>query len=166
MMDLVEKKVNDQGETILIKLSGMRGNLERVKCEVGNLRGAFEDKFSHLEERVLALELNKNVEQKEENKGPFPIDTTCVVTVIPFEKSDNLSEKCSEFIRRGLELEDIEVVNMAHVERREGRSGVIKIEVSSEVQKIKMLRAKRKLKDKEKYKTWFLHSSKPLEQRL
>ena len=86
-MDLVEKKVNDQGENMLIELSGMRGDLERVKSEVGNLRGAFEDKFTSLEERVLALELNKNVEHKEENKGPFPIDTTCVVTGIPFEES-------------------------------------------------------------------------------
>ena len=133
-MDLVEKKIND-GETMPIELSGMRGDLERVKSEVGNLRGAFEDKFSSLEERVLALELNKNVEPKEENKGPFPIDTTCVVTGIPFEESEDLSEKCSELIRRGLELDDIEVVNMACVRRREGRPGVIKIEVSSKVQK-------------------------------
>ena len=53
--DLAEKKVNDQGETMLIQLSGMRGDLERVKSEVENLRGAFEDKVSSLEERVLAL---------------------------------------------------------------------------------------------------------------
>ena len=132
-MDFVEKKVNDQGETMLIELSGMSSDLERVKSEVGNLRGAFEDKFSSLEERVLALELNKNAEQKEENKVPFPIDTTCVVTGIPLEESKDLLEKCSEFIRRGLELDDIEVVNTAHVGRTEGRPGVIKIEVSSKV---------------------------------
>ena len=54
-MDLVEKKVNDQGETMLIDLSGMRGDLERVKSKVVSLRGAFEDKCSSLEERVLAL---------------------------------------------------------------------------------------------------------------
>ena len=82
----LEKKVNDQWENMLIELSGMRGNLERVKSEVRNLRGSFKDKFSSLEKRVLALKLNKNVEQKEENKGLFPIDTTCVVTGIPFEK--------------------------------------------------------------------------------
>ena len=40
---------------------------------------------------------------------------------------------------------------MANVRRREGRPGVIKIEVSSKVQKIKILRAKRNLKDKERY---------------
>ena len=110
-----------------------------------------------------------NVEHKEENKGPFPIDTTCIVTGIPFEESEDLLEKCSEFIkfiRRGLELDDIEVVNMACVGRREGRLGVVKIEVSSKVHKIKMQRAMRKLKDKERYKRWFLCSSKPLEQRL
>ena len=139
-IDSVEKKVNekiasvelvnDQGETMLIEMSGMRSDLERVKSEVGNLKGAFEDKFSSLEERVLSLELNKNTEQKEENKGPFPIDTPCVVTGIPFEESED-----SEFIRRGLELDDIEMVNMVHVRRREGRLGVIKIEVSSKVQK-------------------------------
>ena len=134
-----------------------------MKSEVGNLRGAFEGKFSSLEERVLALELNKNVEQREENKGLFPINTTCAVTGIPFEELEDLLEKCSEFIRRGLELDDIEVVNTVHVGRREG---VIKIEVSSKVQKLKMLRAKIKLKDKELYRRWFLCSSKPLEQRL
>ena len=79
-MDSVEKKVNDQGETMLIRMSGMRYDLERVKSEVGNFKRVFKDKFSSLEERVLALQLNKNMEQKEENKGPFPIDTTCVVT--------------------------------------------------------------------------------------
>ena len=151
---------------MLIELSGIRGNLDRGKSEVGNLRGAFKDKFLSLEERILALEFNKNMEQKEQNKGPFLIVTTCAITRIPFEELEDLSEKCSEFIRRGLELDDIEVVNMVHVGRREGRPGVIKIEVSSKVQKIKMLRAKRKLKDKERYKRWFLHSSKPLEQRL
>ena len=78
---------------MLIESSGMRDNLERVKSKVGNLRWAFKDKFSSLEERVLTLELNKNEEQKEENKGPFPIDTTCVVTGIPFEESEDLSEK-------------------------------------------------------------------------
>ena len=124
-IDLIEKKVNDQGRNMLIELSGMRGDLERVKSKVGNLRGAFKDKFSSLEERVLALELNKNVEQKEEKKGPFPIDTTCVVAGIPFEESEDLSEKCLEFIRRGLELDDIKVVNMVHVGRREGRLGVV-----------------------------------------
>ena len=31
-------------------------------------------------------------------------------------------EKCLEFIRRGLELGDIEVVNRAHVGRREGKA--------------------------------------------
>ena len=120
-IDLVEKKVNDQGETMLIELYGMTGDLERVKSEVENLRGAFENKFSSLEERVLALELYKNVDQIEENKDLFPIDTTCVVTGIPFEESEDLLEKCSEFIRRGLELDGIEVVNTVCVGRREGQ---------------------------------------------
>ena len=52
--------------------------------------------------------------------------------------------------KKKVELDDIEVVNTACVGRREGRLGVVKIEVSSKVQKIKMLRAKRKLKDKER----------------
>ena len=125
-MDLLEKKVNDQGESMLIELSGMRGDLERVKSKVGNSRGAFEDKFPNLEERILTLELNKNLEHEEENRGPFLIDTTCVITGIPFVESEDLLEKCLEFIRRGLELDDIEVVNMVCVGRREGSLGVVK----------------------------------------
>ena len=50
-----------------------------------------------------------------------------------------------EFIRRGLGLDDIEVVNMACVGRREGKLGVVKIEVSSKVQKNKDAESKEKI---------------------
>ena len=69
------------------------------------------------------------------------------------------------FIMEGLQL-DLPVINAIRTPERNGRPGILKIQLQSKGDKEKALKAKQGLKDSAKYKKVFVRAYQSVEQRI
>ncbi len=87
---------------------------------------------------------------------------------VPYDPSENPQRVAEDLIRQGLDIVDIPVVRAKRLDSRQaGKPGIMKIEVKTLDQKIKLLKNKRSLNyPQNKYKNVYIHSSKRHVERL
>ena len=90
---------------------------------------------------------------------------TCMISGIKKDSGKNLKQKCTNLLKDGLGLPEIEIVNVARVGDCDDRPGIIKLQTKTINDKIKILRYKGKLRDNT-YCRVYIRSSKSHEQRL
>ena len=122
------------------------------------LRQEYDLKVANIESRIICLETD-GVPRKE-----YDIDTTCVITGWRNKTGENLVEECKTMLTKlGVSKE---VIRAKRVGNFDGKSGVVKMELSSLQDKIDVLNKKKELQHIEPYTKWFIRSSQSHEQRL
>ena len=116
----------------------------------------------------------KSTKEEKEQAGIFDCDTTIIADNLAFEPDENLDAKAQELIRRDLSL-DIRVVRTTRMRAPPPRTtrrgdivkpGLVKIQVPTLDDKIKILRQKRMLENSASHSRVSLRSSKPHNVRL
>ncbi len=101
------------------------------------------------------------------SKKDFDPEITVVAYRIPYEPNENLSEKVNLLVQQGLEIMDLDIVQVTRTPVRQGRPGIVKIECHNLQDKLRILRSKELLRQKAGWmKNVYLRSSKTHIERL
>ncbi len=97
-----------------------------------------------------------------EVKFHFDTEVTIVAQGVPYDPLENPQRVAEDLIRQGLDIVDIPVVRAKCLDSRQaGKPGIMKIEVKTLDQKIKLLKNKTSLNNPQnKYKNVYICSSK------
>lgn len=151
--------------------------MRKVSDDLEGLRRHFDQKIdSAIQEmyKYVDMEIGKVVSRLEKlerdgpPKPPFDYSTTIVATKVPYDAREDVKAKAENLVRRGLQSPNVRIVNAMRTPLRQGRPGILKIELESEQTKIDLLRKKQMLKDDPtgEFKHVFIRSSKPHAERL
>ena len=153
-MDTHKQKVADH-------IKELSDNLQSyVDLEVGRLVSQIQD----IETKVNNLE-TKVVEE-------YDPDVTVIVTKVPFNEGENAQGIVEGIIREGLGIPDVPVIRAKRLPPREARGQrqpglpLLKIELPNLENKIRVLRAKKRLENSEEWKRCWIRSSKSHVERL
>jgi len=118
-----------------------------------------EQEIAELKERIVKLE-GKN------EAAEYDPETTLVAYRVPYDDSEDLSEKVRKMIQEGLGL-DISVMRTTRTPMRQGRAGLVKIQCHSLNDKLTILRHKTNLRDLSGWmRNVYIRSSKSRMERL
>ena len=145
-LDSFKKDLSDQVESIK----------ETLYLEIGRIESRI-----HLIEEKLSV-----VEAKVEKDNDYPTDTTVVVINLKEDANEDIKEKCLELITQGLGLREMQPVRCCRLLSRDGRPGLVKLQLSSKEDKIRILKQKNELANTTKYKRVYVRSSQTHEERL
>ena len=95
----------------------------------------------------------------------FNPDTTIVATGMGFSQDENIKDKAERFVRDGLGLDDISVINAMRTPFRNNKPGIVKIQFESKAEKERALDRRFNLKDSV-YKRVFIRTSMSHTERL
>lgn len=160
-------KIANQIQEITDKL------MKKLDEKIQESRQELMNEINALGERVAALERTRA------DQSSTAGDIADVKAVIEFEPdttvvainmaNENEEEDITDAARRLVEAtgeEDIEVVRATRLGARNGKPGVVKIQVPSKEDKIRLLRGKRNLKESREFKKTYIRSSKSHVERL
>ena len=138
-------KTEPQIDNLIVDCSDLKKDIDNLKEEVQKI-----DHFSGT--------------AKEEEYSP---DVTVVGMRIPFVRGEDIFMKSCDLIYNHLNLRDIKIIRAMHTAERNGRPGIVKIQLGSVTDKVKVLREKSKLaKSDGEYRNVYLRSSKTHTERL
>jgi hypothetical protein len=140
---------------------------KRIEESVSALRediymelGLLESKVKAVEERLDALETS------ERSSEMFPVDTTVVVINLREEADEVLDTKCDNMLSNGMGLRGVKPLRCTRLAGRDNKPGVVKIQLQSKEDKIKVLRSKAELSKMPGYKRVFVRSAQSHEERM
>jgi hypothetical protein len=113
-------------------------------------------------------QLSRLVEEVQSTKIKPPFDTskTVIVTGLAEEESESLINKAQEMID-ALEQEMVQIVNCMRLKSKiKDNTGLVKVELESEKQKVEVLKAKKKLQEYPGFSKVFIRGSKSYAERL
>ena len=136
-------------------MKGLEGSTNSLKGELAELT----QKYNALEQQ------NKQVTQKlVEEYSPA---VTIVATNMPYSKGEDTYMKACDLLYNHMDMNSIHIVKAKRTPEREGKPGIVKIELGSTEEKISVLRQKSKLASSQsEYNRVYLRSSKPHVERL
>lgn len=167
-------KLGDNQTSLRQSLEDKIGNLEKrldqkLTKEFKELRdyvdieiGAVNSQISKLEQRINQLENAASQKHTE----PFPCDLTVIAINWRQDPDENLDLKVQNLIQNGLGLPFIKPRRVMRLNGRDGKPGIVKIELMTLEDKITVLKAKQELKDKPEYRRVYLRRSMPHTERL
>ena len=118
-------------------------------------------KFDSLQSRIMKLE-QKTIKTRE----PFDPEVTVVVFGVRQYQNQEAMDVAQQIVNIALGLTLMPIVGAIRVGNRDGRPGVIKIELCSKEDKIEVLRNKNKLGNSDKFQKVFIRSSQSHTERL
>lgn len=107
--------------------------------------------------RARLAELEKG--QGDESHVPFSPDTTIVATGMRYSQDENIKEKAEQFVKDGLGLDDMVVVDAMRTPFRNNRPGIVKIQFESKTEKERALNQRFELKNSRNYSKVFIRTS-------
>ena len=149
----MDSKLNSITNTVASKIDSLK---EDLYLELGRL----DTKVQKIEERLSSLEVQHQTEEK------YPVDRSIIVINMREEKDEDTEKKCTELIQNGLGLRDMEPVRCARLTSRDGKPGIIKVQLRSKQDKINVLRHKNELNKCTPYKRVYIRSAQTHEERL
>ena len=167
-----KSELSDMKDSLLIEMSGVQSQVQKVakdvetfSSELDDLKNSYGVRLNVLEKELAALNFKTS---KPPEKEPFHTDVTCVLTGIRHSANEDLDLICKDIVQGsgGLDLKDVNIIRTARVGMKPGKQGVVKMQLETLNDKLKVLRAKAKLKDKDRYKRIYIRTSKSHEQRL
>ena len=146
-------------EELSIDITAVTSEVEKLETKINSFQSTFDKQLLELQSRINKIESG--------NIGvDFPIDTTCVISGLRYENGENLLEKCTDIIHGALGLNDIGIKNTKCTPMREGKPGIVKMELYNTSDKLLVLKNKSKLKDIGPLSRVRIRSSQSHEQRL
>jgi hypothetical protein len=119
-------------------------------------------KMEILEKRMSELEITST----HHNRVPFDCNYTVIYINWREETGEHLDTKVQNLVQNGLGLRGVRPKRVMRLKSRDGKPGLVKIELATEEEKINVLRAKRNLNDTREYKRVYLCRSMPHAERL
>ena len=116
--------------------------VDDVSTKFNMLKIEYDDRITQLEAELTAIKADGITGHSE-----FAIETTCVISGLRHESGEDLKSRCAAIINEGLGLHDVDIVNMKQVGMYDGKPGIIKMQLKTLDDKIKVLRSKGKLCD-------------------
>ena len=152
------------------KIDGLKQYIDdALEEKFEDLKKYVDNEISRVESRVQDIETFVTAAKDDKEKSTvFDPDTTIIADNLPFDDDEDLDKKAQDMIRKDLAL-NIRVVRTTRLNPRPPRHtrqgtvskpGLVKIQVPSLDDKIKILRNKRMLENTVDYKQVFLRSSK------
>ena len=144
---------------------------QEVQGEIkSQLEKTLSDKFETLY-RYIDSEIGKvtsrldKLEQTSSQVAEFDPEKTIVAYHLPYSQTENVRDLAENFIRRGLNKPNIQVVNARRMRTRDDKPGPLKIEVKDKETKIELLRQKSQLPYTE-YSDVYARSSKSFQEHI
>ena len=132
---------------------------ETLKSQLDTESGILIARITQVETRVARLE------QTQAERLEYDTETTVVAQGLHWGNGDNILAEAKKMVNQVLGL-DVDVVRAKQLPSRNGRPGLVKVQLNSLQEKIQLLRAKHDLKQKEGYRNVFIRSSKTHMERL
>lgn len=167
LLKSLQESLDEHKSDMTTKLDSLEKKIgQDIKDSVKDLQDYFDieivritERCDKIDERVKKLE---NVQTQRETYDP---ETTIVVTGLPVEDDEDIVDKAAKLIRQGLGVRDVPPVRAMRLTSRDERPGLVKIQVDTLDNKIKLLKNKTKLKDND-YDNVYIRSSKSHTDRL
>ena len=164
--DTVDLKINELSEKMDAKMKQLGDTLQATFTEkIADIQHYVDSEIGRIVTRIDTVEGQVNGIQNIV-KPPFDPEVTVVATGVEFRDGEDILETSTTMIRRGLNLQNVPVVNAQRLQGRGRRPGIVKIELKSLDDKKAVLRAKAELKQTEQWKSVYLRSSRTHLERL
>ena len=137
--------------------------------EISQLRNqltAAETRWKNAETSILALQARVDTLENNPSHENFRPDVTVIVTGLRYAPDEDVMNKATSLIHEGLELSHVRIVNATRTPFRGDKPGIVKIQLNSVDDKIRVLREKRRLLNDDRYKNVFIRGSQSHEERL
>lgn len=158
----VEESIKKLGAKIEAESKDIKDELHLEVAQVKNQIDAIENKILDVEQSMTRelVTLKSRVEKVEEatNLSEYHQDLTVIVTGLRYEENENVKEKAERLVEEGMGL-DIGVVRAMRTPFKANKPGIVKIQLSKKEDKIRVLRNKGKLQEKDQYNRVFVRSS-------
>ena len=99
-------------------------------------------------------------------KTSFEPLVSIIVSNVPYQEGEDIREKMKEMITTHLVLPNEHIINCERTQFRQNRPGVVKVEMASLEAKIRVLRAKSRLREVAGYKRTYICSAKSHSERV
>lgn len=133
-----------------------------IKQDIKQLQEYVDINIAQVMSRVEAVEGKVDAiqqqQQIQENKEYDP-EVTVVAIGLHYEEDEEIHDKVSHMLRRGLGIRDMPVVRAKRMSRNGNRPGIVKIQLRSLDDKKKVLRAKSELKNTHDFSRVYLRSA-------
>ena len=142
-----------------------------LKDEMALQLGVLNSKIESLEERLVKVELgHANISGGAQSLPPrhhkdFDPEVTIVVTGLRYDTGEDLNAKVHSLLTT-LNLGELDVVQVMRTKWRNGKPGIVKMQMASLEDKLSVLRAKMQLREVPQYSNIYIRSSKTHEERL
>ena len=143
------------------KMEGVKEDVNKLTTQVENM----EPRIESCETRIATVENDVDVRFNDMERAlgntateEFMIERSLVVIGLAEEQNENIGAICQEMLENGLGLINAQVTQAQRLRSRDGRPGLIKLELSSKEHKIAALRCKQNLRDTG-YRGVFIRSS-------
>ena len=138
----------------------LSSQIESVKETMYIELGRLENRISQMEGKLNALQ------SKVEANNVYSTDTTVILINLKEDANEDITKKCNELLSVGLGIRDIYPVRSQRLTGRDGRPGIVKLQLSSKEEKIRVLQQKFELQNTPKFKKVYLRSAQTHEERL
>ena len=150
-------------------LESMIGRIKAVKDECILEVSKLDKRLDDFETKTKAHD--ELVRQLQETHGTgyktsFEPQVSIIVSNVPYQEGEDIREKMKEMINTHLVLPNEHIINCERTQFRQNRPGVVKVEMASLEAKIRVLRAKSKLREVTGYKRTYICSAKSHSERV
>ena len=160
----MQKRLNEQTKSIEKLENALK---QKIESEISNLRNYIDQEVKTMVARFVTIEGKiAKFEEIQKKADMWDYDTTVIVTNLPSETNEDLPKKVDNLIKKGLYLNGMNVVRVLRLQSRTQKPGLVKVQLVSLEEKIRLLKAKGNLKENEDYKKVFIRSSKPHSERV
>jgi hypothetical protein len=161
--DSMRKAISKLDSTSATSAATISSKIDKLREDMYVELGKLDSKVVTIEGRLNALEERQEAMGGEEE---YPIDKSIVIINMREEEDEDPYRKCMDLIRNGLGLRDIKPVRCQRLMGREGKPGVIKVQLRSKQDKILSLNHKKELARTHPYKKVYIRSAQSHEERL
>ena len=160
----IKKRIENQTKMVKKLEKSLKDKIEQesqsLKDYIDGEIGRMVTRIDNIEERIQRLVV------KQEEIEKFDYDTTVIISNLPYEPTEDLTNKVDRLVREGLRLHDIEIVRVLRLNSHTQRPGLVKAQLPRLQDKIRLLNAKNHLTASEEYRRVFIRSSKPHAERV
>ena len=165
MEESLEKKITTECESvrneITIDIQMLTDKVNTFDTSLKKLQATNTKEINDIKARLAELENGLG----SASNTAFNPDTTIVATGLGFSRDENIKDKAERFVRDGLGLDDISVINAMRTPFRNNKPGIVKIQFESKAEKERALDRRFNLKDSD-YKRVFIRTSMSHTERL
>ena len=159
-----KKKIDNQSKSINKLEQSIKST---IQLEIKGLQTYIDQEISIMVNRMKDLESRiAKIEEKQEDNDLYNYDTTVIISNMPYEQGEDLNLKVDTLLRNGLHVTGLNVVRVLRLNSHNRHPGLVKVQLASLNEKIKLLKSKGNLAHSDAYRKIFIRSSKPHGERI